>query len=117
MIPFLLEANAAGNATDLTMPERLGIGSNVFLQGMLTVFAVLCIIWFCMVVTRFFIHDLPERRKKAAEAAVSATASDVEASPTTDDGELIAVIAAAVAAYRAEDEGGFRVVAFHRVNK
>ncbi len=118
MYNFLLEANEAGTTLNPDFMARLGEATAVLIQGMLTVFAVLCIIWFCLVVMRIFVHDIPERRKKAAAEATEALVSaPVAETAPADDGELIAVIAAAVAAYRADDEGGFRVVSFHRVNK
>ncbi len=117
MYHFLLDANEAGKTLNPDFLARLGEGSRVLLQGMLTVFAVLCIIWLCLAITRFFLYDLPKRRAErpaAEEAAPLPTAAPASNLP---DAELIAVITAAVAAYRADEEGGFRVVAFHRVKK
>jgi sodium pump decarboxylase gamma subunit len=95
-------------------------GGGVFLRGMLTVFAVLCIIWFCLVLVRLLIEKMngttesrPEETPAPAPIAVAPVAPQA-----TDDGELIAVIAAAIAAAEAETgRTGFRVVSFHRVNK
>ena len=105
--------------------KRFGIGAEVLLRGMITVFAVLCVIWLCLVLLRLFLHDLPKKRaakatpaeeeKKAVPSPVSAPAP---VTPKADDGELVAVIAAAIAAAEAEEGNGkFRVVSFHRVNK
>ena len=95
-------------------------GGGVFLRGILTVFAVLCIIWFCLVFVRLLIEKMngttesrPEETPAPAPIAVAPVAPQA-----TDDGELIAVIAAAIAAAEAETgRTGFRVVSFHRVNK
>ena len=117
MYHFLLEANEAGNTLNPDFLARLGEGTRVLLQGMLTVFAVLCIIWLCLTIMRIFLYDLPKRR--AERPAAKAEAPIPAAAPVSEIGaaELIAVITAAVAAYRADEEGGFRVVAFHRVKK
>ncbi len=108
---------------DPSFENRLSMGAGVLLRGMLTVFAVLSIIWLFVVLLRVFIHDLPKRSvaKKAAKAKVeepvAVTAESFPVAPPAD-AELIAVITAAIAAYTA-DEGGmsFRVVSFRRVNQ
>ena len=107
--------------------EKFTVGGGVFLRGMCTVFGVLAIIWLFLSIVRFFVYDLPRRREAEAEATPQKEAAPVApqsapAAPVApaaiDDGELIAVIAAAIAAATAENGGGkFRVVSFHRVNK
>jgi len=74
-------------------------------------------------------YDIPEKKKMkkqkvhtapAVVAPTPAPAAAVEESAVQDDGELIAVITAAVAAmiesgdYKDEFAGGFRVVSFKR---
>ena len=103
-----------------TFGEKFTVGGGVFLRGMCTVFAVLAIIWLFLSVVRYFVYDLPSKRK--AEAEEKKAAEQAEAAPAApaaaDDGELIAVITAAIAAATAGEGGGkFRVVSFHRVNK
>ena len=109
---------------DPSFENRLSMGAGVLLRGILTVFAVLCIIWLFLVLLRVFIHDLPKRSaaKKAAKAkavAVEAVAAAPAAAPMPqEDAELIAVITAAIAAYQADESGmSFRVVSFRRVNQ
>lgn len=94
-------------------------GGAVLLRGILTVFAVLCIIWACLFLVRKII-ELATGQAQASEKApapIPVPQAPVPA-PVPADGELIAVIAAAIAA--AENETGhtgFRVVSFRRVNK
>ena len=104
--------------------EKFTVGGGVFLRGVCTVFAVLAIIWFFLSIVRYFVYDLPNKRKAEAEskpqtkAAPQAAPAAPAPAAVADDGELVAVIAAAIAAATAESGGGkFRVVSFHRVNK
>ena len=92
-------------------------GISVLLIGMVTVFSVLCILWVFLIGFKLIFHDLPAKRKANKKATPVATVVDkkVEAS-TTDDGEIIAVIAAAIAAAESENNGmKFKVVSFKRV--
>ena len=96
-------------------------GGAVLLRGMLTIFAVLTIIWFCLYLVRLLI----ERMTGTASAPEKDVAHPTPAAPApvtpvtpVGDGELIAVITAAIAAAEAEaGHSGFRVVSFRRVNK
>lgn len=101
--------------------EAFLFGGGVFLRGMLTVFAVLCIIWFFLFLVRLLIEKMNgavENRVQEAPAPAPVAVAAEPVAPATDDGELIAVIAAAIAAAEAETgRSGFRVVSFHRVNK
>ena len=99
---------------NLPMSEVLSSGGMVVLTGLLTVFAVLCVLWFALVMFKFFFHDLASGKKKKEIKSESAPAPQVNAA--NDDEEIIAVIAAAIA--MAESECGsnkaFRVVSFKR---
>ena len=99
---------------------RLELATTTLVRGVLTVFAVLCIIWAFLVLLRVFIHDLPKKRdaRRAAKKAVAAPVSEVSAPiAAQDDAALIAAITAAIAAYTADDaDVSFRVVSFRRVN-
>ena len=109
---FLLEV-----AKDQKLPinEALSFGGEVLLTGMLTVFGVLVVLWFTLIAFKFFFHDLPAKQKisKDISADSDLVQQTVEAS---NDEEIIAVIAAAIA--MAENECGsnkqFRVVSFNR---
>lgn len=116
--------------------ERAGVAGSVTLLGMVTIFAVLAILWGVIealhrVLNRGGKTDTPAAKpaapaaKPAAEAKKHAQATQVtqvtqavKATETArrDDGELVAVITAAVAAAMEEEgyTGGFRVVSFRR---
>ena len=91
-------------------------GGAVLLIGMVTIFAVLCLLWISLIAFQFFFHDLPEKRAKNAPAAAAAPAPVVEQAPAkSSNDEIVAVIAAAIAAAESENEGmKFRVVSFKR---
>lgn len=103
-------------------PERLALAGQVTLIGMGMVFSVLAILWAVLAIFKQ-IFAKPAPAKKAEPAPVAAPAPVVEEAveEVSDDGELIAVITAAVAAYiESEDpamaQSGFRVVSFRRAN-
>lgn len=105
----------------LTLAEKFSISGSIFIRGMGTVFMVLIILWGCMSLFKFFgTSEKPAKDKKPeepAEAPVEAPAAEEVPAETTDDGALIAVITAAVEAYRAsEGKSGlpYRVVSFKR---
>lgn len=113
-----------------TFGERAGVAGSVTLLGMVTIFAVLAILWGVIealhrVLNRGGKTDTPAAKpaapaaKPAAEAKKHAQVTQaVKATETArrDDGELVAVITAAVAAAMEEEgyTGGFRVVSFRR---
>lgn len=105
---------------DPDIGQRLNLATSTLLRGMLTVFAVLTIIWLFVSLLRVFLHDLPKKRvadKKPATQAQTPAPVAVTPAPVAD-AELIAAITAAIAAYAAEEgDFGFRVVSFHRVNQ
>ncbi len=93
--------------------------------GILTVFAVLSILWGCLEIFRYVFYTLPELRKKAEKEAESAEAPELvsksaseEEAVYADDGEIVAAIIAAITAARAEEgtsaPAGFRVVSFKK---
>jgi len=116
--------------TPMFAPERLAEAGKMILLGMGAVFSVLAILWAVLAIFKIFSYDLPKKRAQSAkkeevpEVVVAASVAEPVAEEVyDDDGALIAVIAAAVAAYRAsegitpEAVGGFRVVSFRRVNQ
>ena len=113
---FLLEFTKEQFTQDhLRMTDILTSGLEVVLTGMLTVFGVLILLWMTLVAFKFFFHDLPARQKTSKD--VSAEPAPVQqAVEASNDEEIIAVIAAAIA--MAENECGsnkqFRVVSFNR---
>jgi sodium pump decarboxylase gamma subunit len=109
-----------------------GLGENattagiVTLQGMLTIFLVLSILWAAIEIVHRVIHGAPEKPKKeekpktapvgnAQDAAVAAAIAAALAA-NEDDGAVVAAITAAITAHRAEqgEQGAFRVVSFKR---
>ena len=97
--------------------EAFLYGGSILLIGMATVFAVLCILWLCLVVFKLVFHDLPA--KKADKTKVSQVLTPVENTDDprkADDSEIIAVIAAAIAMAESEGSGAkFKVVSFRRI--
>ena len=133
-----IETEQASNKLDMDMKpesfnERLEIALQGTVTGMLMVFAVLGLLFGIVSLSKVFLYDIPNREKNkgkkenknapvpapaAAPAPVAEPAPAVEES--ADDGELAAVITAAIAAmldseeYKNEFVGGFRVVSFKR---
>lgn len=103
-------------------PERLAMTGEMILVGLGMVFAVLAVLWGVLSIFKL-VFAKPEK-KKAEPAPVVENPPAYEPEPvaeTEDDGELVAVITAAVAAYMASEEpdaapNGFRVVSFRRAN-
>lgn len=118
-----MEETAA--AVERTFAENLGLAGQMTLQGLGTVFLVLAILWGAMVLFKLLLHDLPAKRKAAAsekaEPEVTAETGPEPVAAGPDDGALIAVITAAVAASRAEagepNPSGFRVVSFKKTHR
>ena len=106
---------------DITKPiEKFGdkflYGGQMLLIGMVTVFSVLLTLLVALTLFKLFFHDLPARQKNAAKEVKAEAAPVAQAPAASDDEEIIAVIAAAIA--MAENECGgnkqFRVVSFKR---
>lgn len=100
------------------------------LLGMGMIFAVLGILWGVLALFKV-IFARPKKEKKTVEVKATEPAPTSVASPTTesapapvaanDDGELIAILTAAIMAYEAEQNpdapiGNFRVVSYRRAN-
>ena len=113
--------------------ERIVYGGQVFIIGIVTVFAALALLWGVISIFKIFMYDIPQKRikKKAEEelmahcaesdgekAAETAAPADPAPAAKADDAQLIAVITAAIAAYNTDPETGcalpFRVVSFRR---
>ncbi len=119
---------------DMSFGERLEYALQGTVTGMVMVFAVLGLLFGIISLSKVVFYDIPEKKrmkKQKAHAAVEAAdaptpapeAESAESINAQDDGELIAVITAAVAAmiesgdYKNEFAGGFRVVSFKRSAK
>ena len=94
--------------------ETLGFGAMMLAIGILTVFAVLAIIWGALILFKMVFHDLPEKRKTTI---IAEEAPQVEVAPVVySESEIVAVLAAAIAMAESEsnDNIKFRVVSFKR---
>ena len=96
--------------------DMLAFGAKMLLIGVGTVFSVLALIWGALVLFRIFFHDLPAKHaEKRSVHAFAENTADVPGSEQTDEGELIAVLTAAVVAAESDAPGKkFRVVSFRR---
>ena len=118
--------------------DRFGYAVQGTVTGILMVFAVLTLLTLILYGSKYVFYDIPNKGKERARESqnagsiqpaepVAATAHTTpaavsESAPVAvqDDGELVAVITAAVAAmiesseYKNEFVGGFRVVSFKR---
>ncbi len=94
--------------------SALGFGGAMVLIGMATVFAVLILLWVCLILFKLFFHDIPEKKSKAPKASVAP--AQETANIQSSDTEIIAVIAAAIAVAESESGGvKFNVVSFKRI--
>ena len=132
------EVTESGKLDMNMIPESFAERAQLALQGtvtgMLMIFAVLSLLWGIVSLSKLFLYDIPNRRKNKAKSEENDTVSSpvVEAATVapvapvaqeTDDGELAAVITAAIAAMiesgdnKNEFANGFRVVSFKRSAK
>ena len=114
---FLLNADINNTKLADAPSEILGLGGQIVLIGMLTVFSVLGLLWACLTVFKLVFHDIPAKRAQKVVAEKEVVESFVAPEPTvSDDEEIVAVIAAAIAAAESESGGlaKFRVVSFRR---
>ena len=114
----------------MSFGERLEYALQGTVTGLLMVFAVLGLLYGIISLSKVVFYDIPEKKRMkkqkvhtAPAVVVAPTPAPVavaEESAAEDEGELIAVITAAVAAmiesgdYKNEFVGGFRVVSFKR---
>ena len=114
---FLLDVNNIDKTKAIEgLNDKLLYGGRMLLIGILTVFAVLILLWFTLVIFKLFFHDLARGNKKTKPVKSEQPAPVYNAPVVSDNDEIVAVIAAAIA--MAEDEYGsdkkFRVVSFKR---
>lgn len=131
-----LDQNLHGK--DMGFNERLEYALQGTVTGMLMVFSVLGLLFGIVSLSKVFLYDIPNRDKnkgkkmnkvapvqptEAAPAPITVSEFTPVAEEREDDGELAAVITAAIAAmldseeYKNEFVGGFRVVSFKRSTK
>ena len=122
--PLLIAASAElGGAFSAA---RWAYAGRMTLLGMVMIFSVLGLLWAVLSVFKYVMVGKTPKEEKPKGAVAEAVAEsvavveDAPIAPATDDGELVAVIAAAIAAYRASegmdtmDASAFRVVSFRR---
>lgn len=104
-------------------PARLSKAGIMIVQGMGMVFLVLALLWVVLIIFKKVFYKDPAKEKKPAEPAEAPESAPAPAPALTDDGQLIAVITAAVAAAIESDPAlsssfpdGFRVVSFQKRN-
>lgn len=105
-----IAATAAQSVTQSDKPfgERMLLGLEVTLIGLLTVFAALIVIWGILELSRrFFIGRNDKNKSPAPEQEAIVT-------PSADDAVIVAAITAAIAAYEGKSESSLRVVRFTR---
>ena len=107
---------------DDVIARFLGHGVQTALLGMLTVFAVLSILWGCLEIFKYVFYTLPESKKKTEKKeSASVQPAVLQSQPVqaySDDKAVVAAIIAAITAAR-EEEGipstvPFRVVSFRK---
>ncbi len=119
-LPIALTAENAVN-----WGERASISGTTTLLGMVTIFAVLALLWLCIEIMHFLLHRGEKKPAKKAEPTAAAPQGDDAAiaaaiaaalAAAEDDGATVAAITAAITAMRAEagETAPFRVVTFKR---
>ncbi len=107
-----------------TLLDKLLLGGQTLLLGMLAIFAILAIIYTAIKVLGFALNPARKTAKKEAKAEekASAPAAEPVAAPApapapaaNDESELVAVLAAAISAYSGEPVTKFRVVSFKHI--
>lgn len=113
-------------SSETTVGERILEGGQIVILGMLTVFAVLAILWGILALSKIFFYDNPAKKSNAKDGNASINeekeeapvAKETASTPCEeDDGAIVAAITAAVSEYLKDDAayaGGFRVVSFRR---
>ena len=105
--------------------DAWGYAGQMTLLGMLMVFSVLAILWGILAIFKLvFAGKTPKEKKPEpvkATPKAEANPAAVVTSSQSNDAELVAIITAAVAAYRHGEgepvqDGSFRVVSFKRVS-
>ncbi len=115
-----------------TLSEKFALCGRMILTGLGTVFLVLCILWGVIALFGAVAKAQAKRERERimeqvknspapniAKPAAQPAPEEVYEEPEEDEGALIAVITAAIEAYRAAEgaaPGSYRVVSFKRKN-
>ena len=97
----------------LPLLDALSYGGQMFLIGIATVFAVLGVIFLCLLIFKYAFAKVETKPAKPEKVAAPVTSAPAH---VATDAEIVAVIAAAIAMAEAEAGNGqkFRVVSFRR---
>lgn len=109
----MLNISADKYSQTLNFSEALSFGGEVVIIGMVAVFAVLGLLWAILTVFKFVFTPTVKAPKSENPAA---NAQSPAPRALTNDAEIVAVIAAAIAMAEGESDSGmkFRVVSFRR---
>ena len=105
--------------------DNLTLAGTTVVLGMVMIFVVLASLWGILAIFKLVFAGSSSPKKQPAKiekpVATETTAPVAASAPAqTDDGQMVAILTAAVAAYMADEgieapAGGFRVVSFKRV--
>ncbi len=110
----IIFALSSSSNVEMTVGEKLIYGGQMLLLGIGAVFSVLLIIYLCLLIFKAVFSKSSKKEKKVEVAPVVAT--PIQTVNTSQNEEIVAVIAAAIAMAEAEGSGvKFRVVSFRRV--
>ncbi len=99
------------------MPENITQGAVVAVIGICTVFTVLAILWGVLELMRVIFTAKGKKAKAPAPADVTQAPAPVTApAPTEDEGELIAVLTAAIAASLNQSTCNLKIKSYRRVD-
>ena len=94
------------------LTDVLLFGGAIVLIGMVTIFAVLCLLWGCLAIFKLVFNG--SSKKTSKEVVEEVTITPAAPAPSADD-EIVAVIAAAIAMAESECSNmKFKVVSFRR---
>ena len=113
-----LKTQILSTESTLTTGEKFSLAGQMILRGLGTVFIVLIMLWIVIAIFGAISKATVGKEKKKAPAVAAPTADDTP-SASSDDGEIVAAIMAAVEAYRAEEGLAgrpYRVVSFKKRN-
>ena len=102
--------------SESTIGERASTGLQVMLIGMSVVFGVLVLLMAILYIFKAFAAKQTKATEPAAEP-VSAPAVAAPAQPAGEDGTLVAVATAAIAAARGESDCAFNVISIKKIVK
>lgn len=113
---FLLNSDINNTTLSEAPAEILGLGGQVVLIGMLTVFAVLGLLWACLTVFKMVFAGSSVKKTVKPTEKEEVVSFIAPVSAPSEDEEIVAVIAAAIAMAESESDSGlkFRVVSFRR---